>query len=224
MENIVYNIDCLEYMVKCKNNKFDLILTDPPYGINLEYNTYKDTEENWYLLIENFIPLAKRISQMVIMPCMRIKKLDWIYKNFIPDWLICWYKGSPGHRSFIGFNDWEPHLVYGKIKGMVMHDYFQTNMFIDNTINHICPKPLDWARKLLKMTSNNKKNKLKVFDPFTGSGTTRIACYELGFDFIGCEIDKDYYEAQEERFAIIKNKIDGKFFYDKKEKNLFNIE
>jgi site-specific DNA-methyltransferase (adenine-specific) len=34
-----------------------------------------------------------------------------------------------------------------------------------------------------------------------GSGSSRIAAYKLGFDFYGCEIDKDYFDAQEERFV-----------------------
>ena len=40
-----------------------------------------------------------------------------------------------------------------------------------------------------------------VFDPFLGSGTTRIAAYDLRRDFIGCEISKEYFEKQEKRFA-----------------------
>lgn len=40
----------------------------------------------------------------------------------------------------------------------------------------------------------------KIFDPFLGSGSSRIACYKKDFDFYACELDKEYYEAQEERF------------------------
>ena len=40
-----------------------------------------------------------------------------------------------------------------------------------------------------------------VIDPFLGSGSSRIAAYDLGFDFVGYELDKDYFEAQEKRFA-----------------------
>jgi site-specific DNA-methyltransferase (adenine-specific) len=40
----------------------------------------------------------------------------------------------------------------------------------------------------------------KIFDPFLGSGSSRIAAYKKGFDFYACELDKDYYDAQEERF------------------------
>ena len=40
----------------------------------------------------------------------------------------------------------------------------------------------------------------RVFDPFLGSGSSRIAAYSLGFDFVGCEIDKTYFELEEKRF------------------------
>lgn len=40
----------------------------------------------------------------------------------------------------------------------------------------------------------------KIFDPFLGSGSSRIAAYKKGFDFYACELDKDYFEAQENRF------------------------
>ena len=39
-----------------------------------------------------------------------------------------------------------------------------------------------------------------IFDSHLGSGSSRIAAYKLGFDFVGCEIDKGYFEAQEKRF------------------------
>lgn len=41
----------------------------------------------------------------------------------------------------------------------------------------------------------------KILDTHLGSGSSRIAAYNLGFDFVGCEIDREYYEKQEERFA-----------------------
>jgi len=42
----------------------------------------------------------------------------------------------------------------------------------------------------------------KILDTHVGSGSSRIACYDLGFDFTGYEIDKDYWEAQEKRFEL----------------------
>lgn len=41
----------------------------------------------------------------------------------------------------------------------------------------------------------------KILDTHLGSGSSRIAAYDMGFDFVGCEIDKEYFDKQEERFA-----------------------
>ena len=41
----------------------------------------------------------------------------------------------------------------------------------------------------------------RILDTHLGSGSSRIAAYDAGLDFVGCEIDKDYFDAQESRFA-----------------------
>jgi DNA modification methylase len=185
-------------MAKMPDNYVDLILTDPPYGINLKYDVYEDTEENWLNLMSTVIPLMKRVSKMVIMPVCRIAKLQWLYTNYPPDWLICWYKGSPGHRSYIGFNDWEPLLVYGKTRSnLAMHDFFKTRSSPKKgTFNHPCPKPIEWALHLIEKAT--KENDI-IYDPFMGSGTTMVAAASLNRRFIGSEISEKYYEISRSR-------------------------
>jgi DNA modification methylase len=124
---------------------------------------------------------------MVIMPSCRIVNLSWIYSIAPPDWLMCWYKGSPGTAGWMGFNDWEPLLVYGKVKGLQMHDYFyaQPEAF---TNGHPCPKPLSWAKWIIKRIPGT------ILDPFMGSGTTLVAAKELGRKAIGIEIEEKYCE------------------------------
>ena len=189
--------DCLVEMKKIPDKSIDLVLTDPPYGVNLGYSTYNDTEENWFKLMMGVIPEMKRIAEMVIMPSCQIKRLHWIYTNFPPDWLICWYKGSTGCSAHIGFNDWEPHLVYGKRKKVWMHDYFKSpNNEKMGNYGHPCPKPIEWAKHLIE-----KSKSQTVLDCFMGSGTTGVACKELGRNFIGIEIDKNYFEIAKKRIA-----------------------
>ena len=196
----VYNTDCVDAMKQYPDNYFDLCLTDPPYGVNLLYNTYDDSLENWYNLMNLFIPEVTRISKMVILPSCSINKLHWIYTNYPPDWLACWYKGSTGHNSYIGFNDWEPLLVYGKLQKTYIHDYFN----IPNTekmgnYGHPCPKPVKWFRKIYSKTLYNTPNP-KVLDCFMGSGSSRIAADMEGYDFTGYELDTDYFNASVKRF------------------------
>lgn len=192
--NKIIQGDCLEVMKGMPDKSVDLVLTDPPYGVNMDYDVYNDTEENWYKLIKNFIPEAKRVAKMVIMPSCQIKRLKWIYDNFPPDWLICWYKGSVGCAGFMGFNDWEPHLVYGKNTN-TMHDYFKVTPTSFNN-QHPCPKPIQWAEWLI---SRATKEGQIVLDPFLGSGTTAVACKRLKRNFIGIEISPEYCKMAEER-------------------------
>lgn len=200
MSNIqIIHGDSLEAMKAMPDKAYDLCLTDPPYGVNLQYNTYQDTEDNWFNLMDKFIPEAKRIAKMVIMPSCQIKRLGWFYNNHKPDWLICWHKGSTGCVSYIGFNDWEPLVVYGKtMPKLFMHDFLSLNNEEKmGNHNHPCPKPLGWAKWLMKRALPNGGS---VIDPFCGSGTSAIAADIMGFDFTGYEIDKDYYEAALDRF------------------------
>lgn len=63
---------------------------------------------------------------------------------------------------------------------------------------HPTQKPVELYEWIL--TSFAKEGD-KILDTYLGSGSSRIAAYNLGFDFVGCEIDREYYEKQEERFA-----------------------
>lgn len=66
---------------------------------------------------------------------------------------------------------------------------------------HICQKPI----QLYKWILNNYANEGDlILDTHVGSGSSRIACQQLGFSFVGFEIDKDYYDAQEKRFKNYK--------------------
>jgi len=194
----LYCGNCLEVMKKIPDKSVDLVLTDPPYGIGLKYNSYDDSESNWYDLMEKALPEICRIAKMAILPSCKIHRLKWIYDHFPPDWLMCWYKGSTGHASYIGFNDWEPHLVYGRLyNNQYMHDYFQTKPSPKGEFNHPCPKPTDWANWIITRVAREKN--ITVCDPFMGSGTVGVVCKELGHNFIGIEIDEGYFEVAKKR-------------------------
>ena len=199
--NQVIHGDCLEVMATFPDKYIDLLLTDPPYGVNVNYDSYDDTESNWYKLMHIAIPEMIRVSKMVIMPSCQIKRLAWIYKNYPPDWLMCWYKGSPGHASYIGFNDWEPHLVYGRRKTQLyMHDYFQTKSSPKmGSFDHPCPKPIDWADWIIKRVARD--DKILICDPFVGSGTVVLSAIKNGHNYIGIDISEEYCETARKRIS-----------------------
>jgi site-specific DNA-methyltransferase (adenine-specific) len=195
----IYHGDCREILPQLP--KVDLVLTDPPYGIDFKYENYVDSFENWEKLIKTVYPLLR--SQFIIMPSCGIDRLGWWYKNFPPKWIIAWYKGSPGHLSKIGFNDWESILCWGK-QPTQMHDYFQSKcgfnaMDIEKGI-HPCPKPLEWANWLISRGCSTDDGKV-VLDPFMGSGTTLRSAKDLGRKGIGIDISEKYCEIAANRLS-----------------------
>lgn len=203
----IHNENCLETMARMSDKSIDLVLTDPPYGIGVKYSNYDDSVENWYALMREVLPEIIRVSKMAIMPSCQIKRLRWIYTNFPPDWLICWYKGSTGHASYIGFNDWEPHLVYGRrVNRLYMHDFFQTKSSPNRgTYGHPCPKPVEWADWIIERVARDSE--MLVYDPFMGSGTVAVSSVRLGHDFIGSEISKEYCKIARDRVEKEEQKI-----------------
>lgn len=186
---VLYHGDCLEILPQL-TEKVDLVLTDPPYGIDLEYDVYKDTEASWFTLMDKIIPELRKIADMVIFPSCQIKRLGWFYEHHPPNWLIAWHKGSPGHVSAIGFNDWEPLIVYGRTKKLSMHDYLSiSNTEKMGSYGHPCPKPLRWSTWLINRACPNIGI---VLDPFLGSGTIAVACERLDRRWIGIEISEEY--------------------------------
>lgn len=184
----IYHGDCREILPFLP--KVDLVLTDPPYGVDFNYASHVDSLVAWRDLFTWVVTVGRGRADMVIAPSCQIKQLSWIYQQFPPDWLICWHKGSPGTVAHVGFNDWEPLVVYGRTAKLSMHDHFYAQPEPFNN-GHPCPKPLTWAKWLI---SRSTKQEMVIIDPFMGSGTTLRAAKDLGRKAIGIEIEERYCE------------------------------
>lgn len=195
----ITNEDNMQMMARYPDKYFDFCITDPPYGVNLKYNTYDDSLENWYNLMHKFIPEITRVCKMVIFPSCSINKLKWIYDNYPPDWLISWNKGSTGHAAYIGFNSWEPLLVYGKIKKLYLHDAFNVSPTVSmGEFNHPCPKPVKFYNHFYSRLPKG----LKLIEPFLGSGTAAISAHDYNFEMVACELDTLYYKKALDRLKM----------------------
>jgi hypothetical protein len=203
--------------------KVNLILTDPPYDTYVKYDSYIDEGENWYLLMEVLIPLMLDNADMIIFPATKVKKLQWFYNNFPPDWIISWYKGAGSYVIPIGFNDWEPILVYGKTRNNLgLHDYFYLPGAHKAARWHPCPKPIAWSRWFLERILTRDE---VVLDPLAGSGTTPAAAEELGIRWLAIELSKNYCYRIVDRLKKIRRKPSLKKFRKDKtnEKNFTRL-
>lgn len=189
----IYHGDCRDVM---PHVDADAVVTDPPYGIGFGYASYDDTRDAWYRLMDDTVPVMRAKARFVAMPACDRYSMAWWYTNHAPDWMVCWYKGSPGHRSPIGFNDWEPILVWG-VPPKPMHDHFQTPCGFDDN-GHPCPKPIEWASWLVARACDEGGT---ILDPFMGSGTTLVSAKNLGRSAIGIEIEERYCEIAAKRLA-----------------------
>ena len=213
-ENIVLNMDCMEYMKDIPEKHFELAIIDPEFGIKspkhdkARYNKYILKKWNDKKSDKNYFKELFRISK---------NQIIWggnYYTEILKStksWLI-WNKLISGNPN--GFSKFEMAWTSLNIPTEIININIQS---IRNKI-HDCQKPIALYRWLLE---NYAKKGDKIFDSHVGSGSSRIACYELGFDFIGTELDKDYWQAQEERFKLEKAKIDNEFYLPETQNNLF---
>lgn len=182
------------YLGDCRDilptlGRVDAVVTDPPYGIDFTYGSHDDNLPAWKALMGEVVPLLLAAAPFVVMPSCAVTRLGWWYENHAPDWIIAWHKGSPGHAAKVGFNDWEPHVAWGR-PVTPMHDHFSTRCGFDEN-GHPCPKPIEWAKWLV---SRAVQPRGVVLDAFMGSGTTGAAAVTMDRRFVGIEKDERYFD------------------------------
>lgn len=201
-ESVAENVDCMIRLHEAPDNYWDLAIVDPPYGIGdfnmktgsggktnkREYND--DISWNSAIPDNGYFTQLKRTSK---------RRIIWgaNYFNCFESGALVWFKNI-GH----------PNLSQCEIASMSFQkkvDFVQINwtsgfyrQIAENSkIIHPCQKPTSLYKWLLK---NYAKPGDKILDTHLGSGSSRIAAYDLCFDFTGYELDTDYFNAQEERF------------------------
>ena len=192
--SIVFNQDCIIGMSKYGDNYFDLAIVDPPYGINAGKGIGKSLTNNKRIIHKDWdrsIPPKIYFDEL-----FRVSKHQIIWGgNYFLDYLsatrciIFWHKPNTAGRCFAdGEVAW---TSFNKVTRFYSRHSVDINRF------HPTQKPIALYKWLLQ---NYAKEGDKILDTHLGSGSSRIACYDMGFDFMGYEIDKEYYEAQEQRF------------------------
>jgi site-specific DNA-methyltransferase (adenine-specific) len=200
----------MDWMKDKPDNYYDLCICDLPYGINVSktgavggirkktHNKWKNERVNNYgkkqwdekiIDKERFVNIIRISNKQIIFGANYYA--EYLNKKYS---VVVWNKETSGK-----FSDGELIFVpYGK--GLKIYNYLWNGFAVKcGKVNriHINQKPIDLYKWLLK---NYAKPGDKIFDPCVGSGSIRIACHDMGFDFEGTEIDKDYWQAQEDRF------------------------
>ncbi len=197
MNRIIHG-DCLDIIKNIPDKSIDIILTDPPYNVGLEYENYIDKRDDYYDWCDSWFKECSRISDLIIFTPGMVNFNFWM--KYQPFWVMCWFKSNQCSYSRIGgFNVWEPILIFGKPKIPIRQDGFNIPIAgQDECSGHPCPKSQRAWTKLILMIS--KENDL-ILDPFCGSGTTALICKKNGRRFIGIEQSKKYVEIINRRLS-----------------------
>ena len=206
MKSEVYNIDCMQYMESLPDNYFDLAIIDPPYGLGEDglsnHNRgCKAIAKKYKISTWDKTPVKKNILEEVI----RVSKnqIFWganHYISRIPFDSSCWlvWDKDNGKTDFadceIAYTSFKTAIRKFKFKWQGM---IQGNMKNKEIRIHPTQKPIALYKWILK---NYAKPGNLIFDSHLGSGSSRIAAYDLGFDFYGTELDIDYFNDSQERF------------------------
>lgn len=200
----VFNIDCMEGLKEFPDKFFELAICDPPYGIGYDgvrkstgshggrrahaFKGWDDMSPN-----ENYFSELFRVSKNQI-----VWGANYMTKYLPPSmgWIF-WDKGqricnSDGELAFSSFDC-----------ALRVAEYNRVELQIEGTI-HPTQKPIKLYKWLLR---NYAKPGDKILDTHMGSQSSRIAAYDMGFDYWGYEIDKDYFEAGCKRFELFKSQL-----------------
>lgn len=195
---MIYNADCREVLPMLAPGSVDLVLTDPPYGVGIEYGTFEDTREGLSTLISDVWPALLSLKS-TILATTGVKNL-WVYTQ--PDWILCWFMPNGIGVWPWGFCTWQPILAYGKDpyagKGS-RPDGIERVVAVSDRNGHPVPKPLNVMRWLVQRGTTLPGQ--VILDPFMGSGTTLRASKDLGRKAIGIEIEERYCEIAVKRLS-----------------------
>ena len=189
-EIIIYNNDCLQVMKQFDDKSFDLVLTDPPYGVGYEYDSIDDTQENLKVLVDKSMPEILRVGKVSLITCGNGNQH--LYPP--PTWTLAWVITAGAGQNKWGFTCWQPVLAYGKNPYRANRMGARPDIVMSNERSernaHSCPKPINlWTEVLLK---GSVKDTDIILDPFMGSGTTLVAARRLGRRAVGIEISEKY--------------------------------
>ena len=211
------NGDCLELMKDIPNGSVNLVLTDIPYGVvNRESNGLRNLDKNkadivTFDLKELTETLCDKTDGSIYMFC-GTEQVSTIRATMIEKGLstrLCiWEKTNPSPMN--GQVIWLSGIeccVYGKKKNATFNEHCKNTVFRFPTVKgklHPTQKPINLMKYLIEVSSN--ENDI-VLDPFMGSGSTGVACLNTNRNFIGIELDKNYFEIAKNETYLTKKVI-----------------
>jgi DNA modification methylase len=207
MYNII-NGDCLEGLLALDTGIADIALIDPPY-FNYVTGHRKDKEDK---LSKPLVQQSRDDQLRTVQECIRVLKEGssfWFFTNWQEAWWfqarfhtflrneVIWDKGNWAAGDLEGSLANKYEVVFlgtkgkgWKYKGARIHDIWEIPRMGTNRI-HSTEKPVDLYKKIIDISTEPGA---LVIDPYCGSGSSAEASIQLGRNFLGWEIDEEYYK------------------------------
>jgi site-specific DNA-methyltransferase (adenine-specific) len=196
------HVDCMEYLATCEDNAFELAIVDPPYMDMFQTSNWVDTraKQKEYKNREDTLT-GKKPSKAYFNELKRVSKnqIVWGGNYFslpISRGWIFWLKGMQKNYFSDGELAWSSFDRVLKCFDFTWSGMLQGDMKNKEERIHPTQKPVKLYEWLLM---NYAKEGDRILDTHLGSGSIAIACHNLGFDLVGCELDEDYYKGACER-------------------------
>ncbi len=196
MGSIVFNSDCVEGMKRFTDKYFDLAVVDPPYGIGVNHSMGRrkgDKKSNYKPATwDNEPPPLEYFTEL-----FRVSKnqIVWGANHFIsrmPYDSACWLMWDKKFSDDVSFAQYE--MAWTSLTGTCKK--YERHPTQENRI-HPTQKPValyDWIYK------NYAEQGQRILDTHLGSGSNRISAHKYKMDFTAFEIDKEYFDKQEQRY------------------------
>ena len=212
--NRLYNMDCMEGMKQFPDKYFELAIVDVPYGIGEDGS--KNHSRSKLAIAKDYKPFygqdAHPPPKEYFNELLRVSKnqIIWGANHFIsliPFDSSCWVVWDKNN----GENDFaDCELAWTSFNTAVRQFTFTWNGMLQGDMKnkeyriHPTQKPVKLYEWLL---AKYAKHGDKILDTHVGSASSLIACHNYGFDYIGFELDKDYYEAATRRLEAVKAQL-----------------
>ena len=197
--NKFYCVDCMEVLKLMPDNSIDLCIVDPPYGIDITSEcmggrkTIKpDKTKRW----DSEVPPREYFEELFRVSNNQIIWGGNYFELPLSRYFAIWDKGE----TMYGRDFAECELAWVRKGGTRIYKH---NLNQKDRI-HPTQKPIALYEWLLQ---NYAKKGDKILDTHTGSASSLIACHKLGFDYVGFELDTDYYNAATERLGAEKSQL-----------------
>lgn len=216
--NEVYNMDCMEAIKLLDDRSIDLVVMDPPYLLNLtkvkntsSFNNYANEliglKDGFDLkVLDLLIPKMKKINMYIYCSKRQVKDLIEYFINKDCNYeILTWHKQNPSPLINNNYLPDTEYIIFAREKGVKLYGSYHTkrkyylsgvNQVDKKKYKHPTIKPLPFIENHI---INSSQEGDLILDCYCGSGTTLVGAIKNKRNFIGFEIDKNYYEIAKQR-------------------------